>query len=146
MRRWRPGHDHEISATGRLRLFRSNTPDFANGGQMRDFVYVKDCVELMFWLLENPATNGILNVGTGKARSWNDLACAIFAALGKDPQIEYMDMPEALRGKYQNFTQADMSWMQKTNCPVRFASLEQGIADYVGNYLAQSDPYLEMPA
>lgn len=137
---------HEISATGRLRLFRSNTPDFANGGQMRDFVYVKDCVELMFWLLENPATNGILNVGTGKARSWNDLACAIFAALGKAPQIEYMDMPEALRGKYQNFTQADMSWMQKTNCPVRFASLEQGIADYVGNYLAQSDPYLEMPA
>ena len=135
---------HEISATGRLRLFRSNTPDFADGGQMRDFVYVKDCVELMFWLLENPATNGILNVGTGKARSWNDLACAIFAALGKEPHIEYMDMPEALRGKYQNFTQADMSWMQEKGCPLAFASIEQGIADYVNSYLSQGDPYLEM--
>ena len=111
---------------------------------MRDFVYVKDCAELMFWLLENPANNGILNVGAGKARSWNDLAGAIFATLGKEPEIEYVDMPEILRGKYQNFTQADMGWIQRKNCPVRFTSLEQGIADYVGNYLVQGDPYLEM--
>lgn len=136
---------HEISSTGRLRLFRSNTPDYADGGQMRDFVYVKDCVDLMFWMLENPAVNGIFNVGTGKAQSWNSLALALFAALGKEPQIDYMDMPEALKGKYQNFTQADMGWIERKNCPIRFADLEQGIADYVGNYLAQGDPYLEMP-
>ena len=136
---------HEISSTGRLRLFRSNTPDYVDGGQMRDFVYVKDCADLMFWMLENPAVNGIFNVGTGKAQSWNSLAHALFAALGKEPQIDYVDMPEALKGKYQNFTQADMGWIERKNCPIRFAGLEQGIADYVGNYLAQGDPYLEMP-
>ncbi len=135
----------EIRSTGRLRLFRSNTPDYVDGGQMRDFVYVKDCVELMFWMLENPAVNGILNVGTGTAQSWNSLAQALFATMGKEPQIEYVDMPETLKGKYQNFTQADMAWMREKNCPVHFATLEQGIADYVGNYLAQDDPYLEMP-
>lgn len=136
---------HEISSTGRLRLFRSNTPDYVDGGQMRDFVYVKDCVDLMFWMLENPAVNGIFNVGTGKAQSWNSLAHALFAALGKEPQIDYVDMPETLKGKYQNFTQAEMGWIERKNCPIRFAGLEQGIADYVGNYLAQGDPYLEMP-
>lgn len=137
---------HEIRSTGRLRLFKSSTPDYADGGQMRDFVYVKDCVDLMFWMLENPAVNGILNVGTGKAQSWNSLAHALFAALGKEPQIDYVDMPETLKGKYQNFTQADMGWLERKNCPIHFAGLEQGIADYVGNYLAQGDPYLEMPA
>ena len=136
----------EITATGRLRLFKSSSPDYADGGQMRDFVYVKDCVELMQWLLQNPQINGILNVGTGKAQSWNSLAHALFAAMGKTPQIDYVDMPEKLKGKYQNFTQADMSWMQKQRCPLTFASLEQGVADYVNNYLSQEDPYFEMLA
>ena len=134
----------EITATGRLRLFKSSSPDYADGGQMRDFVYVKDCVELMQWLLQNPQINGILNVGTGKAQSWNSLAHALFAAMGKTPQIDYVDMPEKLRGKYQNFTEADMSWMQEKGCPLAFASIEQGIADYVNSYLSQGDPYLEM--
>ena len=137
---------HEIRGTGRLRLFKSTTPDYADGGQKRDFIYVKDCVELMFWLLQHPNVNGIFNVGTGKAQSWNDLAKAVFAALGKEPRIDYVDMPETLKGKYQNFTQADMGWLREKNCPVRFTPLEQGIADYVGNYLSQDDPYLEMPA
>ena len=136
----------EVTATGRLRLFKSSCPDYVDGGQMRDFVYVKDCVNLMQWLLQNPQINGILNVGTGKAQSWNSLAHALFAAMGKTPQIDYVDMPEKLKGKYQNFTQADMSWMQEKQCPLAFASLEQGVADYVSNYLSQEDPYLEMLA
>lgn len=134
----------EIMTTGRLRLFKSCSTNYADGGQMRDFVYVKDCVELMFWILENPQVNGILNVGTGKAQSWNNLAHALFAAVGKTPQIDYVDMPDKLRGKYQNFTQADMGWMQEMRCPLAFASLEQGVADYVNNYLSQEDPYFEM--
>ena len=134
----------EITATGRLRLFKSSSPDYADGGQMRDFVFVKDCVELMQWLLQNPQINGILNVGTGKAQSWKSLAHALFAAKGKTPQIDYVDMPEKLKGKYQNFTQADMGWMQEKGCPLAFASIEQGIADYVNSYLSQGDPYLEM--
>jgi len=135
---------HEISATGRMRLFKSCCPDFCDGGQMRDFVYVKDCVEIMLWLLQNPGINGIRNVGTGKAQSWNTLAQALFAAMGKEPHIDYVDMPEALKGKYQNFTQADMGWLQRENCPVAFTPLEQGVADYVRGYLAQDDPFLEM--
>ena len=137
---------HEITATGRLQLFKSDSPGFADGGQMRDFVYVKDCVELMFWMLQNPGVNGILNVGTGTAQTWNSLAQALFAALGREPHIDYVAMPETLKGKYQNFTQAEMDWLQEKRCPVRFTPLEQGIADYVGNYLSQNDPYLEMPS
>ena len=136
----------EIMTTGRLRLFKSSSTDYADGGQMRDFVYVKYCVELIFWILESPHVNGILNVGTGKAQSWNSLAHALFAAVGKTPQIDYVDMPDKLRGKYQNFTQADMGWMQEKRCPLAFASLEQGIADYVNSYLSQEDPYLKMLA
>ena len=135
---------HEISATGRMRLFKSCCPDFSDGGQMRDFVYVKDCVDIMLWLLQNPGVNGIHNVGTGQARSWNDLAHALFAALGAEPHIDYVDMPEVLKGKYQNFTQADMGWLQQKNCPVAFTPLEQGVADYVRGYLTQDDPFLEM--
>lgn len=135
---------HEITATGRMRLFRSCSPDFCDGGQMRDFVYVKDCVGIVLWLLENPGVNGIRNVGTGKARSWNDLAHALFAAMGAEPQIDYVDMPEELKGKYQNFTQADMGWLKRESCPVTFTPLEQGVADYVRGYLAQDDPFLEM--
>lgn len=135
---------HEIMATGRMRLFKSHSPDFGNGGQMRDFVYVKDCVKIMLWLLQNPGVNGIRNVGAGKAQTWNDLARALFAAMGKEPCIDYVDMPETLQGKYQNFTQADMGWLQRQNCPVAFTPLEQGVADYVRGYLAREDPYLEM--
>ena len=133
----------EITATGRMRLFRSSSRDYADGGQMRDFVYVKDCAEVVFWLLRNPEVNGFLNVGTGRARTWNDLARAVFAALGRQPAIEYVDMPESLRGKYQDFTQADMAWLEERGCPVRFVDIEAGVADYA-RYLQGSDPYLEM--
>lgn len=127
-----------------MRLFKSDHPQYADGGQMRDFVYVKDCVELMFWLLSTPSAGGIFNVGTGRARTWNDLIRAVFAAMDREPHITYIDMPENLKGKYQYFTQADMSWLQEKACPVPFTSLEDGVADYVRHYLAGEDPYLEM--
>ncbi len=135
---------YEIGNKGRMGLFKSDNPNYDDGGQMRDFVYVKDCVELMFWLIENPGVNGIFNVGTGKARTWNDLINAVFVAMGRKPQIDYVDMPETLKGKYQYFTQAEMGWLREKNCPVPFTSLEEGIADYVRNYLSSDDPYLEM--
>ena len=134
----------EIAGTGGMRLFKSDHPQYADGGQMRDFVYVKDCVELMFWFLSTPSAGGIFNVGTGRARTWNDLICAVFAAMDREPHIAYIDMPENLKGKYQYFTQADMSWLQEKACPVSFTSLEDGVADYVRHYLAGEDPYLEM--
>lgn len=87
--------------------------------------------------------NGILNIGSGKARTWNDLARAVYAAMGKDPVIEYFEMPDALKGKYQYFTQADMGWLDRLKCDVPFHSLEEGVADYVKNYMMQDDPYLE---
>ncbi len=127
---------------GKMRLFRSYKPEFPDGGQMRDFIYVKDCLEVMAWLLEHPEVNGIFNVGHGKARTWNDLARAVFAAMGKEPVIEYTDMPEILRGKYQYFTEAPMEKLRRAGYDKPFTSLEDGVADYVRNYLAKDDPYL----
>lgn len=133
----------QIAETGRLRLFRSTSPDYADGGQMRDFVYVKDCAALMSWLLgceqgtdeRGKQLNGIRNVGTGKARSWNDLAQAVFSAMQREVCIDYVDMPKTLQGKYQNFTQADMGWLMHCDCPVRWHSLEEGVREYVQEYL-----------
>ena len=133
---------HQISATGDMRLFRSAHPDYADGGQMRDFVYVKDCVDIMLWLYENPKVNGIFNVGTGTARTWNDLATAVFVALGKTPNIHYMDMPEHLRGKYQYFTEATMARLRAAGYTAPMTSLEEGITDYVQNYLMKDDAHL----
>lgn len=133
---------HLIGEKGVMRLFRSNHPDYPDGGQMRDFVYVKDCVDIMWWLLEHKSVNGIFNIGTGRARSWNDLAAAVFAAMDLPRNIEYMDMPEQLRGKYQNFTQARMDRLQSAGYTVPMRSLEQGVTDYVRNYLQSTDPYL----
>ncbi len=126
-----------------VRLFRSDRPDYGDGEQMRDFVYVKDCVDVVCWLLDHPETNGILNIGSGKARTWNDLARAVYSAMGLPPQIEYIDMPAALKGRYQYYTQADMDWLSEQGYEAPFHSLEEGVADYVGRYLMQNDPYLE---
>ena len=132
----------QIAATGRLRLFRSTLPGLADGEQRRDFVYVKDCAALMVWLLAHPEANGIRNVGTGRAASFNELARAVFAAMGRPCDIEYIPMPESLAGKYQNFTQADMSWLADLGFSAAFRPLAEGVADYVENYLATDDPYL----
>ena len=109
---------------------------------MRDFVYVKDCVNVMWWLFKNPKVNGIFNLGTGKARTWNDLIKAVFKAMKKKTNIKYIEMPEALRSQYQYFTEADMSKLKNAGCPVKFSSLEDSVRDYVVNYLQKSDPHL----
>ena len=134
----------EILSSGRLKLFKSCHPDYPDGGQMRDFVYVKDCVELIFYLLQHPEINGIRNVGTGQARTWNELACAVFSAMGRESIIEYVDIPAHLQGKYQNYTQAEMGWLKLKFVDIAFTPLEQGVEDYVHNYLSANDIYLEM--
>ncbi len=133
----------EIAATGKATLFASNCQEIADGEQKRDFVYVKDCVRLIAWLLlEAPQINGIRNVGTGHARSFNSVAGAVFAAMAAEPDIVYKPMPENIARNYQNYTCADMGWLARAGCPCHFAGIEAGIEDYVRNYLATSDRYL----
>jgi ADP-L-glycero-D-manno-heptose 6-epimerase len=124
-----------------LRLFRSYRPEYADGGQLRDFVYVRDCVDVVLWLLDHPQVSGLFNLGTGQARSWLDLAKSLFAAAGRAPSIEFIEMPPALIEKYQYFTQARMQRLRSAGYARPFTSLEEGIADYVGHYLAANDPY-----
>lgn len=132
----------EISASGTMRLFKSNTPRFGDGEQKRDFVYVKDCTAVMAWLLHNPNINGLFNLGSGTARSWNDLVAAVFKALGRPPTIEYIAMPAELGRQYQNFTEATMARLRNAGYPLPFHTLEQSVEDYVKNYLAAPNPYL----
>ena len=133
----------QVKELGKIRLFKSDNPKYGDGESLRDFVYSKDVSALMYWFMESKNVNGIFNVGAGKARTGNDLAKAVFAAMDLEPNIEYFDMPEHLKGKYQYFTEADMSWLERENCPVKFHSLEEGVDDYVRNYLTQDDPYLK---
>ncbi|MFP4040891.1 MAG: ADP-glyceromanno-heptose 6-epimerase [Desulfosudaceae bacterium] len=132
----------QIRQTGRLRLFKSYRREYEDGGQKRDFVYVKDCARIIAWLLDNPAVNGLFNVGTGRARTWNDLAAAVFSAMDKPVDIEYIEMPEKLRDRYQYFTEASRGKLQATGCPVEMTTLEEAADDYINNYLRQDDPYL----
>ncbi len=132
----------QIRETGRMKLFASDRPAYPDGGQMRDFVYVKDVVEVLFWLLEHPEVNGVRNLGSGKARTWNELVRAVFTSMDLETQIEYVPMPEHLKGKYQYFTQAEMKWLADKQCDVAFHSLEEGVNDYVRNYLRAEDRYL----
>ena len=132
----------QIKESGRLRLFKSDRQEYPDGGQMRDFVYVKDCVELIWWLLENPRVAGVFNVGAGVARTWNDLAKAVFAALKLEPNIEYVDMPPELKGKYQYYTLADISKLRGSGFEREMTSLELAVKDYLQNYLLAGDPYL----
>jgi len=132
----------EITTTGKMRLFKSNTPRFGDGEQMRDFVYVKDCTAVMAWLLRNPQVNGLFNLGSGLARSWKDLVNSVFAALGRASAIEYIPMPGDLGRQYQNFTQATMDRLRNAGCPLHFHPLEQTVADYVQNYLLAADPFM----
>lgn len=131
-----------IAAGQPARLFKSHRDGYADGGQLRDFVWVKDVVAVMLWLFDNPGVSGIFNVGSGQARSFRDLVTAIFTALGRDPAIEYFDMPEELRGKYQYFTQADMARLTAAGYTLPFTSLEDAVRCYVLDSLIQSDPYV----
>ncbi|WP_207762590.1 ADP-glyceromanno-heptose 6-epimerase [Niveispirillum lacus] len=128
-------------AGGRVRLFKSHRPDYADGGQLRDFVYVRDCVDVVLWLLDHPSTNGIFNVGSGQARSFADLMAALYRAVGREPAIDYIDMPETLRAKYQYFTQAELGRLRMAGYTAPMTVLEDGVTDYVEHYLSQPDPY-----
>jgi len=128
----------QIRKDGKIRLFKSYRPDYKDGAQQRDFLYVKDAVSVVWDFMKSGRAGGLFNLGAGRARSWNDLANAIFAALGKPAQIEYIEMPVTLREKYQYHTQADMSWRKGKP----FTSLEDSVKDYVQNYLAKENPYL----
>lgn len=131
-------HAHENSA---FQLFRSHHPDYTDGGQLRDFIWIGDVVDVVLWLLDNPKANGIFNVGTGKARTFLDLASAVYRALGKEPQIKFRDTPLAIRDKYQYFTEAKMERLRQAGYTRPFTSLEDGVTAYVRDFLAAGDHY-----
>jgi ADP-L-glycero-D-manno-heptose 6-epimerase len=124
-----------------VQLFKSHRPGVEDGGQKRDFIYVDDAVSVVRWLMETPAVSGIFNVGTGQARSFCDLITALFRALGREPQIEYVDMPEKIRGQYQYFTQARVESLGRAGYNAGFTSLEDGVARYVAQFLNTADGY-----
>ena len=132
----------QVMKTGKLKLFKSYKKEYPDGGQKRDFVYVKDCVDAMLWFWKNPSKAGIFNLGTGRAQSWNDLAAAIFKACGKKADIEYIDMPDSIKDQYQYFTEADLTKLRAAGCPQKFQPVEAGVADYISNYLSKPDPIL----
>ena len=130
-----------IRAGEKARLFRSHNPAYPDGGQLRDFIYVRDCVDALIWLYEHPDVNGLFNIGTGKARSFADLATATFRAAGRAPVYEFIDTPVEIRDQYQYFTEARMDRLRAAGYGKTFTALEDGVADYVTNFLACPDPY-----
>jgi ADP-L-glycero-D-manno-heptose 6-epimerase len=129
----------QIQAGGKVRLFKSYNPKYADGRQLRDFIYVKDAVDMTLFFFENRSLSGLYNVGTGLPQSWNDLAKAVFEAMGRQPKIEYIDMPEAIRDKYQYFTQADISKLRAAGYKKQPTPLGAAVKDYVQNYLTTGD-------
>jgi ADP-L-glycero-D-manno-heptose 6-epimerase len=128
-----------IRDTGAFSLFKSHRPDYKDGEQKRDFVYVKDCCDVMWWLLNNPKANGLLNLGSGKARTWNDLVTSVFTAMNKPVNIQYVDMPPKLINQYQYFTEAPIERLIAAGYNQKLHQLEEGIHDYVTNHLLKRD-------
>ncbi|MDA0742530.1 MAG: ADP-glyceromanno-heptose 6-epimerase [Proteobacteria bacterium] len=131
----------KVQAGETVSLFRSHNPNYSDGGQLRDFVFVDDVVNIILWLLEREDISGVFNAGSGQARSFADLARATFAAAGKYPSIAYIDMPEAIRDRYQYFTEASMDRIRALGYGGQSTPLEEGVRRYVQDFLAQSDPY-----
>ncbi len=131
----------QVEVGAAARLFKSHNPDYEDGGQLRDFIYVEDCVDVMLWFYDHPDVNGLYNVGTGKARSFKDLAEGVFKALDMTPKINYIEMPEELSHKYQYFTEADMSKLREAGYDKPFTELEEGIRRYVQDFMAMDDSY-----
>ncbi len=131
----------DAKAGGRVRLFKSHRDGIADGEQKRDFIYVDDAVAVVRWVLETPSVCGIFNVGTGKACSFREMIVAMFTALGRPPQIEYIDMPPAIRDTYQYFTRAEMENLQRAGYNAGFTPLEQAVERYVKQYLDRDDRY-----
>ncbi len=132
---------NQIRDTGKVKLFKSHRSDFRDGQQLRDFIYVKDIAAVCSWLMINQPASGLYNLGTGKARSFEDLALATFAGLGISPVIEFIDMPEDIRDKYQYFTEADMTKLRAAGYTAPFTSLEEGVGEYVREYLRDKKYY-----
>jgi ADP-L-glycero-D-manno-heptose 6-epimerase len=126
---------HQIKDKGRVKLFRSHNPDYADGGQMRDFVYVRDVAQMITWLMENQPQSGLYNIGSGKARTFTDLVTAIFTTLDKPVQIDFIDTPVDIRDKYQYFTEAAMQKLTDAGYSQALTGLEEGVQDYVTSYL-----------
>jgi len=131
----------DIKAGRAVQLFKSHREGIADGDQRRDFIYVDDAVRVMMWLLATPSVSGIFNVGTGKARSFKDVMLAAHAALGVAPNIEYVEMPEAIRGSYQYFTQAEVDRLQRAGYNGGCTGLEQAVETYVKGYLDRADRF-----
>ena len=127
---------NQINKTEKMKLFRSHNPDFQDGEQMRDFIYVKDLIDVCIFFMHHRKNSGIYNLGSGRARTFKDLVTSTFNAMGKTPDISYIDTPEDIRDKYQYFTQANMSKLRSIGFTRPFTSLEDGIDDYVKNYLS----------
>ncbi len=134
---------HQIRDKGSMKLFQSHRPDYRDGEQLRDFVYIRDCTKVIAWLLENPSVSGLFNVGYGSARSFKELVTATFSALGKQPVIDYIPMPESLRDKYQYYTCADITKLRSAGFSEELTSIEDGIQEYVQQYLSIDNPYLD---
>ena len=132
---------NQIKQNGKVKLFRSHKEGYEDGEQLRDFVYVKDVIAVCYWLMEHQPASAIYNLGTGQARSFNDLVKSTFAGLDMQPSIEYIDMPADIRDKYQYFTEANMDKLRKAGYKDEFYSLEKGVDDYVRNYLAKNEFY-----
>jgi ADP-L-glycero-D-manno-heptose 6-epimerase len=128
----------QILSTGKVKLFKSKNPNYKDGEQKRDFLYIKDAVEMTLFFLDNKDKNGLFNIGSGKARKWNDLVTAIFNAMGKPVNIEYIELPGHLIEKYQYFTEANLSKLKNAGYAKTLFSLEEGVTDYVQNYLLKN--------
>jgi ADP-L-glycero-D-manno-heptose 6-epimerase len=132
---------NQIKSSGKVKLFRSHKPEYKDGEQLRDFVYVKDVVDICYWLMNEKPTSGLYNLGTGKARTFKDLVTAIFKSLDKEPVIEFIDTPLDIRDKYQYFTEADMNKLRNAGYKEDFYSLEEGVETYVKNFLVEKKYY-----
>ncbi len=132
---------NQINDKGSVKLFRSHNPEYKDGEQLRDFVYVKDVVKVCLFLMEHRKNSGLYNLGTGQARTFKDLALSTFAALGVEPEINFIDTPEDIRDKYQYYTQAEMDKLLSIGYDGGFMSLEEGVKDYVQNYLTEGNYY-----
>jgi ADP-L-glycero-D-manno-heptose 6-epimerase len=126
----------QVRETGRVRLFRSHRPDYRDGEQMRDFLYVKDCVAMTLHLAATPHAAGLYNLGSGVASTWLELAGALFAAMGREPAVDFVDMPESVRDKYQYYTRADVAKLRDAGYGAPATPLADAVRDYVANYLA----------
>lgn len=128
----------QVRDTGKVRLFKSRKPDYKDGEQMRDFVYIKDAVDITLYFLDKKDKNGLFNVGAGKSRTWNDLVTALFNAMGKPVNIEYINLPDTLADKYQYFTEANLDKLKSAGYSMPTTSLQDGVTDYVKNYLLKN--------